>query len=71
VFETIIEALSSFDRHKLEAVISVGQVVYEWFQEKIKIHGYKLNDNILLLVHVPQIEILKRASLFITHAGLS
>ena len=52
-------------------MISVGNVVYEQFQDKINNENYKIPDNVLILSSVPQIEILKRASLFITHAGMN
>ena len=81
-FEKIITALDEFElepdesnskikSENLEIIISVGSYVYEKFQDKINNHDYKLPDNILLLPNVPQIEILKRASLFITHAGMN
>jgi UDP:flavonoid glycosyltransferase YjiC (YdhE family) len=81
-FEKIIIALSEFElepnetnsqikSNNLEIIISVGNIVYEKFQDKIKSQNYKIPDNILILPNVPQIEILKRASLFITHAGMN
>ena len=81
-FERIIQAFVSFDNepsltnsniklNDLEMIISCGNVVYEKFQHKIKNENYKIPENILILPSVPQIEILKRASLFITHAGMN
>ena len=79
VFERIIDAIKTFDQEPnkeikssdLDVVISVGKDVYETFQHKIKNENYKIPENILILPSVPQIEILKRASLFITHAGMN
>jgi UDP:flavonoid glycosyltransferase YjiC (YdhE family) len=79
VFEKIIDAFRIFDQepnaqiksNDLEVVISVGKDVYELFENKIKNENYKIPENVLILPSVPQIEILKRASLFITHAGMN
>ena len=50
----------------LEIVFSVGQF-YDSFQDLIQNNDYKLPNNVYLFKFVPQLEILKRASLFITH----
>ena len=82
VFERIIHAFETFDQEPfisnskinskdLELVVSVGNVVYEIFQDRIINGKLNLPHNVLILPSVPQIEILKRASLFITHAGMN
>jgi UDP:flavonoid glycosyltransferase YjiC (YdhE family) len=71
VFEVIINALKTIDIDKtirfkdLRIIISTGDETYLKYENKI------LPDNILILPKVPQIEVLKRASLFITHAGMN
>lgn len=59
----ILRAVSGFTRHTF--VMSVGEN-YPNLKDKLQ-----LDSNILLLKTAPQIEILKRASLFITHCGMN
>jgi hypothetical protein len=61
---------SSIKVEQIKLVISVGNQVYDLYQHKIKNEGYYLPENIILLPSAPQIEILKRCSLFITHSGM-
>ena len=53
----------------LKVVVSTGEYVLNKFTELINKNGYLLPNNIFLLKSEPQTEILKRASLFITHCG--
>lgn len=53
----------------VRVVITVGKEPYDLFEEKIRNKSYNLPSNIILAKFSPQIEILKRASLFVTHAG--
>jgi UDP:flavonoid glycosyltransferase YjiC (YdhE family) len=80
VFERIIEAFRIFDDEPkktksnvklddLEVVITVGKEPYQTFNDKVKNENYNLPSNLYLAEFSPQIEILKRASLFLTHAG--
>jgi UDP:flavonoid glycosyltransferase YjiC (YdhE family) len=76
IYEIILEALKRFDEKSrkiklgsLKVVVSLGDKSLQVFQSKIANEGYTLPENILLFAKVPQIELLKRASLFITHAG--
>jgi UDP:flavonoid glycosyltransferase YjiC (YdhE family) len=76
VFEKIVNAcrFSEDDfvgASNIQVVVSTGKMVYEKFQEKIKSENYVLPKNVLLQEFVPQLEVLKRASLFITHAGMN
>lgn len=65
LFDIIIETLKEF-AVDYSIIISVGnQKLYEQYNLK-----YKLN-NVLLMPYVPQIEILKRTHLFLTHAGMN
>jgi UDP:flavonoid glycosyltransferase YjiC (YdhE family) len=71
IFEKVIEAIQMLDKHELRVIFSVGQKVQEQFQAKFARNNYQLPENILITSTVPQIEILKRASLFVTHAGMN
>jgi UDP:flavonoid glycosyltransferase YjiC (YdhE family) len=77
LFDQIIESFHNFERHdglklnNIRVIISLGQKTYDLFQNKIKNDNYRVHENILLLPTAPQVEILKRASLFITHAGMN
>jgi hypothetical protein len=74
IYEKIINAitlLSETDANNIELVISVGDSAYDKFQYKIEKENFKLPNNVTLLSYVPQIEILKRASLYILHCGMN
>ena len=65
LFDVIIETLKEFSTD-YAIIVSIGnEKLYLEFNEK-----YKLS-NILLMPYVPQIEILKRTHLFLTHAGMN
>ncbi|RNA13479.1 glycosyl transferase [Brachionus plicatilis] len=72
VFEKIIESVKILNNSSVEimVLISCGKTSLEYLAEKVK-NGYNIPDNVALFEFVPQIEILKRASLFITHAGMN
>ena len=79
IYECMIDSIRSFDdeidkssvkAEQIRFIISVGKQVYDLYQHKIKNEGYSLPENILLLPSAPQIEILKRASIFLTHSGM-
>ena len=71
LYKIILDGLKQLpvDEHTPRVVVSTGDSVYEQFAELIKRNSYTLPKNILLVKSVPQVEILKRASLFITHSG--
>ena len=78
VYKIIVDGIKSFDlgsnRHNIKldnltVVVSTGEAVYKQFTELINKNEYSLPNNILLVKSVPQHDILKRASLFITHSG--
>ena len=81
IFDHIIEAIQTFNletdsssvkAEQLRVIISTGDSeVYQKFMRKAKNEGWKMPENIVFQPFVPQIEILKRASLFITHAGMN
>ena len=57
--------------NELQILISMGSSNFHTFNELIKNDKLKVADNIILAPSVPQLEILKRASLFITHSGMN
>jgi MGT family glycosyltransferase len=79
VVEKAIEAFMKFDEHRnrhfkssqLKIIISVGGPGLKNFNEKISQGKLNLPNNILLRAKVPQLEVLKRADLFITHCGMN
>ncbi|CAF0718066.1 unnamed protein product [Brachionus calyciflorus] len=65
LFKILIEGCKIFS-DKYAVIVSTGdEKTYE------KYAGLYTNENILLIPHTPQVEILKRAHLFITHAGMN
>ena len=79
IFEHIFEALSVYDsspRRKFKSaqfrvIVSVGKSGLRVFEEKMAKGELTLPSNVLLKAKVPQIEVLKRADLFITHCGMN
>nr|QVK45637.1 UDP glucuronosyltransferase [Brachionus paranguensis] len=68
VFDKILESFSLFESENssLESrlIVSVGHKVFEQYKD------FKMQKNILISPHVPQINVLEKASLFITHCGM-
>ena len=79
IYETFIDAIKTFDQKsgrafkssQFKVVISVGDFCFKQFNEKISKGEFQLPENILIRPRVPQLEILKRADLFITHCGMN
>ena len=79
IFETVIEAIKQFDdssdRHfksdQFRVVFSLGEVSFGKFNEKISNGELIVGENFLIRSRVPQLEVLKRADLFITHCGMN
>ena len=82
IFKMIFEAFKAFDlepnetkskiRSKnIKLLVSLGDKCYAKLQELLNKKDYLLPDNIVLVKMSPQTEILKRASLFVTHCGMN
>nr|QNH67998.1 UDP-glucuronosyltransferase-like protein 2 [Brachionus rotundiformis] len=80
IFKKIIDAFENFDiinynshvnLSRLRVVISTGDKCYETFQNLVNTNRLKVNDNIFIVRSSPQVEVLKRASLFVTHCGMN
>lgn len=79
VFETAIEAVRVYDQKpnrafkssQLRVIMSVGQDNLKSFEEKIARGELNLPENVLLRARVPQLEVLKRAHVFVTHCGMN
>lgn len=70
IIDALIEAIKKLkSRQEVRAVISVGASLYQAYQGRIANKSISVPDYIVLQPSVPQIEILKRASLFVTHMG--
>lgn len=78
VFDKIIESIREFNSKssrtmnssRFRIVISVGQSLKE-FNERIANGELILPGNILLSSYVPQLRVLEKADLFITHCGMN
>ncbi|CAF0791538.1 unnamed protein product [Brachionus calyciflorus] len=78
IFDMIIESIKIYnelyndpDSPKLKVIVALGQENYNIYQERIKNESYEVPENVLLVITAPQIDILERASLFITHCGMN
>lgn len=70
-FDKLINECSNQDQQMLKVVVSVGESNLKNYERRMQTEGYKLPRNVNLFARVPQIEVLKRASLFVTHAGMN
>ena len=77
-YRAILDGLKSFNLGSnkngiklddLTIVVSTGDLVLKEFTDLINKNEYLLPNNILLIKSVPQIELLKRATIFVTHSG--
>lgn len=71
VFDTIIETFRTINNHNLMIVISVGKENINLYTEREKKGSIAIPENVMLVGFAPQIDILERASLFITHCGMN
>lgn len=72
IIDKLIDALQNLNKHQsFNAVISLGSVLYSVYIQRIKTGSLVLPENIILQSSVPQIEVLKRASLFVSHMGMN
>ena len=55
--------------NKLNVIMSVGKICYKELERIFKLDNHSLPKEIVIVPSAPQIEILKRASLFLTHTG--
>lgn len=78
IYELVFEAARDFNlkqnRHfsasQLRFIISVGESL-SFFNDKVARGELQIPDNVLLCSYAPQLEILKKADLFITHCGMN
>ncbi|RNA00820.1 glycosyl transferase, partial [Brachionus plicatilis] len=79
IFDHFIEAIRNYDKKptlkfkssQFHAILSVGEQSMELFKNRISSGELDLPKNILIREKVPQLEVLKRAHLFITHSGMN
>ena len=79
VVEKVVEAFLNFDNNRnrhlkssqFKIIISVGASGLKRFEGKISNGELDIPKNIILRASVPQLEVLKRADLFITHCGMN
>nr|QNH68003.1 UDP-glucuronosyltransferase-like protein 7 [Brachionus rotundiformis] len=72
MFDCIIDTIKVLNHceSKLKVVIAVGDDNFDIYQKRMS-QVNEIPENILILAFVPQIELLKRANLFITHCGMN
>ena len=56
---------------QLKLIVSVGHEAYKTYARRMERGEYSLPDNVIMLASAPQIQILQRAALFITHCGMN
>lgn len=79
IFEKAIEAFRRFDERpgrgfklaQFRILMSLGPPGYKLLSDKAATGGLQVPENILLRASVPQLDVLKRADLFITHCGMN
>lgn len=74
IYKTIIDSFELFDEKtnsNLTVIVSLGKKVYDLFQDMIDNKKLQIGSNIVLVQSAPQIAVLKRASLFVTHSGMN
>ena len=79
IFEEIIKSIRAYNdkpnrkmkSSQFRVLISSGEKSLETLNKKISEGKLIMPDNILLRAEVPQLEILKRAHLFISHCGMN
>ena len=79
IYEKAIRAVEEFDvkpnrrfkSDQLRMIISVGEACSDKLRGKISRGELKLPENIIFRAKVPQLELLKRADLFVTHCGMN
>ena len=79
IFENIIEAIRTYNdksnrkmkSSQFRVVISTGEKSLKTLNKKISDGKLIMPNNILLRAQVPQLEILKKAHLFVTHSGMN
>ena len=59
----------SASKNRFKFLMSVGDTSFSKFQTIIKNKELEIPDNLLIMPRVPQLDVLKRASLYITHSG--
>lgn len=76
IFDIIIDSIRILNRNatnlnETKVLISVGKEGYVKYQNRIRNENFELPQNVILMPKVPQIDVLERASLFITHCGMN
>lgn len=76
VFEKTIKAIDELSskmaaNYKMKAIFSVGSGNLKKLEDKIANGEIVCPENVILCAKVPQLEVLKRADLFITHCGMN
>lgn len=68
---TILESFQYFEQTNLKILISVGQETIDKLEKMKAQNKIQINENVIMVKMAPQIAVLKRASLFVTHSGMN
>jgi UDP:flavonoid glycosyltransferase YjiC (YdhE family) len=72
IYERILQTVQLIDESReLYFVVATGDSIYSKLEALVANNKLVLSDRVVLVPFAPQIEFLKRASLFITHSGLN
>lgn len=74
IYERAFEALSqtrNIKSDQIRMIVSLSESSIEHFKARVDRGELKLPENVLLRTRVPQLDVLKRADLFITHCGMN
>jgi UDP:flavonoid glycosyltransferase YjiC (YdhE family) len=71
IYLNILEAIRLMDSKSLCFVIATGEEIYNMLQLMARTNEFFIPERVVLVPFAPQIELLKRASVFITHSGLN
>lgn len=71
IYQIILESLEKFEQKDLKILISVGQETINKLELMKSQNKIRINENVILVKMAPQISVLKRASLFVTHSGMN
>ena len=73
--EAFVSIIGSFallhEPHTYQALVAVGALSYAKLEARVANGQLFLPDNVLVVASAPQLDVLRRASLFITHCGMN
>lgn len=79
IYESVIQAIRDYDlkpgrrfkSSQLRMIMAAGKICFDKLNERVAKGDLGIPPNVLIRPKVPQLEILKRADVFITHCGMN